>query len=261
MYKGLRLLILAVVLGVLALVPVISSAKPSAQGKKVVEASDESSTDIKTRREEIKEQIEGLKTKNAEKRAVAEELILTKVKQATIRAIDSTIKKLNAIKSRVAKMKNIAEELKTGLNEKIDARIAVLQEKMTAVEAATTKEEVKTALGESQKELRNTKDIIKSVVGAIHKTHLQNIIARLEKVLTKLEEKAANLMDTKKAEADTIIAQAKVYLEAAKTDIAGGNLTETKADIQKAHKEIVKLLSKVKVLKSTDSTEEEGSDD
>lgn len=262
MSKGLRLLILAVVLGVLALVPVISSAKPSGQGDRVaVENTDDDSTDIKTRREKILEDIEDLKTKSAEKRKAATEQVLTKVKQAAVRAIDSTIKKLNKIKDRVAKMKNISDELKAELNEKIDARIAVLMEKKAAVEAATTKEEVKAALGESQKELRSTKDIIKSVVEAIHKTHLQNIITRLEKVLVKLEEKAAALTDTKKAEADAVIAQARTYLETAKTNITSGNLIEAKADIKKAHKEIVKLLSKVKINKANDTTEEEGSDD
>lgn len=262
MYKSLRLLIFTMVLGALAFVPAVSSAKPaSAQGRKVVEVSDESSTVIKARREEIKEKREELKTKSVEKRAAAEDLILGKVKQAAIRAIDSTIKKLNAIKSRAAKMKNISDDLKTELNTKIDARIDVLKEKMAAVETAETKEEVKTALGVSQKELRSTKDIIKSVVEAIHKKHLQNIITRLEKVLVKLEEKAVALTDTKKAEADAVIAQAKTYLETAKTNITSGNLTEAKADIKKAHEEIVKLLSKVKVNKANDATEEEGSDD
>jgi len=158
-------------------------------------------------------------------------------------------------------MKNIADDLKTELNVKINARIDALEGKKDAIEAATTKEEVKAALGESQKELRNTKDIIKDVVTAIHKTHLQNIITRLEKVLTKLEEKANRLSDEKKAEADALITQAKSYLSEAKTNIAAGNLKDAKANIKNAHKAIAQLLSKAKVQKTDNKTGEEASND
>lgn len=203
------------------------------------------SSNMKSRREEIKKDIEEMKNKSAEQKEKAKETVLAKVKQAALKAVNSTISKLNKIKLRVAKMKVISDELKTELNSKIDVRIAVLEAKKSAIEAATTKEEVKAALGESQKEVRSTLTIVKDIVNAIHKTHLTNIIERLEKVLTKLETKATDLSGTAKTTVDGLIIEAKTALAAATTDISAGDLKKAKKNIKKAHKAIVKILTSI----------------
>lgn len=201
---------------------------------------------MRERREEIKKQVEEMRNKSGEKKEKAKEIVLAKIKQAALKAIDSTINKLNRIKNRVSKMKVISDDQKAELNSKIDARIEVLRSTRGTVEAATTKEEVRAALGESQKEVRSTLEIVKNIVEAIHKTHLENIVERLKKVLEKLETKAKDLEETDGENVDSLITEANSAIASANSDISAGNLKEAKENIKRAHKLIRKILSAIK---------------
>ena len=75
-------------------------------GRKIVETtvedgtgsgsdSNTDSSNMKSRREQIKKDIEEMKSKSAAQREEAKEKVLAKVKQAALKAIDSTVNKLN----------------------------------------------------------------------------------------------------------------------------------------------------------------------
>jgi|GEM_PF-3194573 len=164
---------------------------------------------------------------------------LAEAKQKAVREIDRAIKKLNKIKERVQNMHIISSDLKTQLNAKIDEWIAKFNTRKTAVNSATTKEELKSAMEGFKADVKEAKRVIKDIVAAIHKTHLQEIIAKIEAFIPKVEEKVATITDAiKKAEATDLVSDAKTQIANAKTLVDAGKIEEAKKAIKTAHRDL-----------------------
>ncbi|MEK7447452.1 MAG: hypothetical protein AAB632_01505, partial [Patescibacteria group bacterium] len=148
-----------------------------------------------------------------EKKASLKQKNLEQAKEKVNADISRVIKKLNKTKDRVAAMPNIENSLKTQLNLKIDESITKLNTRKTTVDAATTKEELQSAMEGFKTEVKEAKKIVKDIVEAIHKTHLQTVITKMETFITKVEERVAAITDTsKKAEAEGLVLEAKTKL-------------------------------------------------
>lgn len=211
-------------------------------------------SDMVKRRKNIYSDIQKLKgVKETEKQKYTEK-ILKNTKEATLKAINSAIKKLNSIKARISKMKVITEEQKVQLEQKIDLRISALKIKIEAVNTSSTKEEVKEALGGSKKELRDTKDIVKEILEAIHKTHLMNVISKIENLISKLEEKSDNLNDEKEESFSKGINDAKQSILNAKNYLYSNELKKAKVEINNARKSLAKIIGNLKGIKDKKTT-------
>ncbi|MCL5094251.1 MAG: hypothetical protein M1355_03910 [Patescibacteria group bacterium] len=198
--------------------------------------------ELQNLRQQIQADLGEAKNERSQEREIKKQAALDKVKQATIKAINATIEKLNRIKARVANMTVISEEEKSSLYEKISGRIETLNAKIEEVNAATTVEEVKAVFAGGQKEIRNTVDIVKDIVASIHKTHLLNIITKLETLMATLEGQINQIPDAaKKATAQGYLDAAKAAIANAKVQITAGKLKEARDAIKEAHSNLVKL--------------------
>lgn len=166
-----------------------------------------------------------------------------KVKKRAVRIINSVINKLNRIRDRVNNMPNISDDAKGQLNLKIDARIAVLEEKKSLIDTATTKAEIKKIIKEVKTEIARTRDIVKEVVVSIHKTHLENIVERLVGVIVKIEKKIEGWDESRKTAVEGNISKAKSSLREARELLKGGKLKQAKAKIKEAHDFLVDAIS------------------
>ena len=180
---------------------------------------------LKAQQEKIKTEKEKLKAKNLEQ-----------AKKKVNEAIDRAIRKLNKIKDRVKNMPTVANDLKTRLNSKLDEWISKLNSRKAAVNAATTKDELKSAMEGFKADVKEAKRIIKDIVEAIHKTHLQKVIAKIEAFIPKIEEKVAAITDaSKKAEATELVNNAKAQIANAKTITDAGKIEEARKAIKQAY--------------------------
>lgn len=204
--------------------------------------------------QEISEKRQNLKAKAEEKKAQS----LSQTKTKANKIIEKAIKKLEKMKTRLTTIKNLTTEQKTELSTKIDARIAFLKEKQAAIEQATTKEEVRAAIAEGVKEIRSTKDILKSLLEAIHKTQLSNVITRFEALVTKLESKISKLDEERQVIAKEAIAQAKSYVSQAKTSLDANDIKSAKEYLRKAHKSLSQAVGEKNGLEKESTEKKEG---
>lgn len=195
----------------------------------------------------LKEKQAQLREKIESKKDTLKEKALEKAKTRIANIIEKTIKKLERIKKRVANMKAISGDLKTELNITIDRKISTLNKIKNTAQTATTKEELESAMNSFREELKNTKNIIKDSVEAIHTTHLENIIEKIEALVPKIEKRIEDIPDPSlKKEAEELISKTETQLAEAKTQLASGSLEDARKTTKEAFRNIKYALEIVK---------------
>ena len=200
---------------------------------------------------DIKNKIQEMKNAAKEKKDQIRQDILAKAKSAATKAIERAIAKYGKVKTRVQNMPNISAEKKAEVAAKIDAEITKLQSAKARVAAATTVEQVKSVMVEVKAQIKSSINAVKEVVAAIHATHLQNMVDKLNDILTKLTAKVTDLKNDGKdvTAMEELEKKAKQYLDDAKADISGKEYKSAKNNLLEARKALVELAQKIKAMK------------
>ncbi|MDO8507124.1 MAG: hypothetical protein Q7S53_00965 [bacterium] len=192
-------------------------------------------------REQLKKEQE--KAKEEKVKLKEKQKKLAEAKREAAKKIDEVIKKLQKIKERVSNMPTISSDLKTQLNSKIDDWVTKLNTRKAAVNASTTKEELKVAMDGFRADVKEAKRVIKDIVESIHETHLQKVIAKIEAFIPKVEAKVAAITDNaKKTEATDLVNDAKVQITNAKTLNDAGKIEEARKAIKTAYRDLKNAL-------------------
>lgn len=210
---------------------------------------------------EIKNRIQEWKNASKEKKDQILQDILARAKKAATNAIDRAITRFNKVKDRVQKMPNISAENKAAVVAKIDSEIAKLQTAKAKVTAATTTAEVRAVMTEVKTQIKESVNGVKLVVAAIHATHLENIVNKLNTILEKLTARVNELKNQGKdvSELETITNRVKSSLESAKANIAANQFKTAKENILEARKQLVELSQKIKAMKDSSTNSESDS--
>jgi len=219
-----------------------------------IQRTDELRERVKNKRTQTREELNSKPRENN----TSPEKKLENSKKRALKTLSSTIKRLERLKNRVDKMKVIEESIKVDLFSKIDERISVLEAKKRSVEKALTIEELKSALVESNKEIKNIHDLIKDTVAGIHKTKLNEIITKLNILFVNLSQKAEEATGNKTSEMKELDSKIGADLAQARTSIDAGELKTAKGFIKKASKNMKKYNQIIKTeIKATEIKDEE----
>lgn len=210
--------------------------------------------EAQAKRDEIKEKIQELQAARAEERAEIKAELLVRVKERAKTRIDQIVAKYQKTKTRINKMPNISDDRKELLAVKIDTQIEAITTYKEKVDQAATVEEVRKVMADLKTQLRKSYNAVKEAVAAIHATHLENILTKLNTIMEKLEKNLTNLGEKATPEMTTLKEEAAAFLTTAKTKLAANDLEGAKSDIQSARKSMVKLAEKIKV--ATEGTTE-----
>jgi hypothetical protein len=168
------------------------------------------------------------------------------------RAIDRAIARLQRIITRIQKIKVITEERKTKLIADLQAQITLLENLKDKVSAATTKDELKTAVGDVKNRFVSIREIVKKMVAEILASHIDKTITKLNTIVSKLETEIASLkakgQDT--AAFEKTLTEAKDLLIQAKTKNDAGAYKEARKLVEQARTNLVKLAGEIKAAKA-----------
>lgn len=203
------------------------------------EESEKRVMEVKEKRTEVKKDLE-VKRKEAEMKKGEHR------KTVLLRLIDVQIKHFEGVAERVAKMPNIDDALKAQLKTEIDKAIAALNDLKAKVQNAKTAEELKSLTQQIRDNLKTKRDIVKKIVEAIAKSHLNSIVSKAEERIKTAEAKIADLKTAGKdvTELEKLLATAKDKLAAAKANLAKDSLEEAKDALKDLYKALGELADK-----------------
>lgn len=164
------------------------------------------------------------------------------------RLLLSLEKKYNALKSRIAKMSVITEQLKNELLAKIEAEVQKIESLRMELAAAKDITEVKAITDRIRVQVKASQQVVKDVVQAIHLSHYQRLYERLSAVYEKLSAKVSTLKEGGKDVAllEELLQKANVKLEEAKTALEAKNIQATRTALQESRLEMVKITKEIK---------------
>lgn len=209
------------------------------------EAYQKAKTQWQQRREE-------LQTKKQQITEEAKKQDLEKAKTMVLKAIDRTISKLQKIIQIIQKMKVITEERKTKIVSDLNAQITTLQELKSQVSAATTKEELKSVVGDVKNRFVNIREIVKKIVSEILASHIDKTIEKLNSIVTKLETEIANLKTQGQNVTDfeKTLTDAKTLLSQATDKNKAGDWKGARNLAEQARDKLSKLAGEIKAAKA-----------
>lgn len=149
-----------------------------------------------------------------QKREAARRKMEDKRKETLLRLVDIQIKHWNRVTDRVERMPNITDDLKAQLASEIDAVIQGLNNQKAKVQGVEGREEIKTLAKEIRSSFKSKREVIKSIVDAIHASRANKAAAKAEERAAAIKAKVQELKDQGE---DT--AELEVELEDAEEDI------------------------------------------
>lgn len=173
---------------------------------------------------------------------------LEKAKEMVSKSIDRTIARLSRIITRIQKIKVITEERKTKLIADLQAQITLLENLKDKVDATTTKDELKTVVGDVKNRFVSIREIVKKMVAEILASHIDKTIAKLNTIVSKLETEIANLeaQGQDVTEFEKTLTEAKDLITQAETKNDAGEYKEARRLVEQVRTKLVKLAGEIK---------------
>lgn len=177
---------------------------------------------------------------------------LTKAKTMVTKAIDRAVAHLQRIIKRIQSSKVITEERKTKLIADLNVQITALKDLKTQVEAVTTKEELKTVVGDVKNKFVEIRTLVKKIVAEILASHIDKVIVKLNTIVTKLETEIADLKTKGQdvTEFETALTEAKTLLTQATDKNKAGDFKEARKLAEQARAKLAKLAGQIKAAKA-----------
>ena len=155
-----------------------------ARAEERAKASEEGKARGQAKREEAQQKREEARQKREDKR-----------KETLLRLVDIQIKHWNKVNERVERMPNITDDLKAQLASEVDAAVQNLNSQKAKIEGAEGREEIKTLAKEIRASFKSKREVIKSIVDAIHASRANNAIAKAEERAAAIKAKVKELKD------------------------------------------------------------------
>lgn len=200
---------------------------------------------VSTERQQFQQKVQELRDAKAESREAVKTQVLTRAKTLATKSIDKIIAKYQHFIKVVSALPNISENNKAEYKSKIEAQVAILKAKKAEVTAATSVVEIKAVMETVKSEVRKSNEAVKLMVIAIKKTHIENILLKMNELLIKVE---ARISEEKTSGVDVtehelVLTNVKGLLAEASTQITSGANDEAKARIVSARNELSKLIN------------------
>lgn len=198
----------------------------------------------------IKDRITEMKAARAELQAAKKAEIATSAKNVATKKLTSLINRFESMKKRVENMTVISDARKTELTAQIDAEIDKLDALKAELSTATTVAQVNEIMTRAKTQVTSSKTIVKDIVAAIHATHLENIITKLNAVLAKIQKKIDALSGGETAEMKAEKDAYALNIKAAQDAITAKDFKTAKEKLLLARKNLVKLNQLTNVAKT-----------
>lgn len=177
---------------------------------------------------------------------------LEKAKAMVLKAIDKAVARLQKIIQRIKKTKVITEERKEKLITDLEAQITTLETLKTKVSAATTKDELKAAVGDVKNKFIEIREIVKKIVAEILASHIDKMIDKLNTVVSKLETEIADLKAQGQGVTDfeKTLTEAETLLASTSEKNKAGDWKEARKLAEQARSKLAKLAGEIKAEKA-----------
>ena len=185
-----------------------------------------------------------------QRREAARERKEEKRKEVLLRLIDIRVKHLNRINERVQRMPNITDDLKAELATEIDAQVQALNDQKGRVESAEGREAIKTLAKEIRDLFKAKREVIKSIVDAIHASRADIAAAKAAARAADMDEKLQELKGQGKdtTELEEELDEAEIDIDDAKEAIGKKEFKEANEDLKGAYQKFRSIAEKAKGL-------------
>jgi len=185
---------------------------------------------ITTERQQFQDKIAEMRDAKAEVREQAKAQVLSSAKLLATKSIDKAIVKYEHFIDVVSGLPNVSDQNKLEYVNKINTEIAKLTAKKAEITAAVSVPEIKAVMETVKAQIRSSNSTITLMVSAIKKSHLENIVQRLNEIVVKLDSKIsenkANGSDVLSLE--TLLGVAKSEVTIASTKISSNDFVGAK---------------------------------
>lgn len=185
-----------------------------------------------------------------QRREEARQKMETRRKETLLKLVDIQIKWMKRTEERIAKMPNIADELKTRLSGEVDAAIQTLNDEKAKIQNAEGKDAIQTLAKEVRDLFKSKHETVKSIVDAIHASRANKAVAKAEEraaaMKTKIKEMKAAGKDT--AEVETELENAKEQIASSQEAVGRKAFKEANEGLKEAYQTFRGIAQKAKGL-------------
>lgn len=205
---------------------------------------------ITTERQQFQDKIAEMRDAKAEVKEQAKAQVLSSAKLLATKSIDKAIVKYEHFIDVVSGLPNVSDQGKLEYINKINTEIAKLTAKKAEITAAVSVPEIKAVMETVKAQIRSSNSAIALMVSAIKKSHLENIVQRLNEIVVKLDSKIsenkANGSDVLSLE--TLLGVAKSEIAIALTKISSNDFVGAKNAILLARDSLSDIITGLNTL-------------